>query len=55
MPTELEIAAAEKAARAAAPGMGGYSARVVARACLEAAERVRSASAATTLSEDPLR
>lgn len=45
MPTELEIAAAEKAARTAAPGMGGFSAKAIAKAALEAAEAQRRAGA----------
>ena len=45
MPTELEIAAAEKAAREVAPRVGGFSARVVAKAALEAAEKVRMGGA----------
>lgn len=43
MPTEFELAAGARAARETLPGMGDYSGRVVAKAVLEAAERVRNA------------
>jgi hypothetical protein len=42
MPSEREIAAGERAARQAAPGMGPFAGRVNAVAVLEAAEEVRT-------------
>lgn len=45
MATEFEIKAGERAAMQAAPGMGGFSARQVSKAVIEAVDQIRTATA----------